>query len=61
MGDDKARAHAEDEVGGLQEAVDLQGARVAAGAQRQGMILGIGALARQGGHHRHVDQLGELD
>ena len=57
----KAGADAGDEVGLGEEPGDHQGARQAAGAERQGMGLRERALAGQRGHHRDLRQLGECD
>ena len=57
----EAAPDAEDDVGLGQEVEDGPGHHAAAaGAERQRVVLREGALALQGGHHRRLQQLGQL-
>src|SRR5262245_46873568 len=59
-GGGEAAANAEDDVGSLQELTGRGCAGVAAGTERQRVVLGEGALTRESRHHGRLDQFGEL-
>ena len=56
----EAGADAEDEVGSAKELADGASAGVAAGAQRQRVVLWETALAEGGGHYRSIEQFRQL-
>ena len=56
----EAGADAEHQVGPAKELADGAGAGVAAGPQRQRVVLGEAALAEGGGHYRRVEQFRQL-
>ena len=57
--DRETGANSDDQVGFGEKARHRQGARQAAGTERERVVLRERALAGQRGHHRHLRQLGE--